>query len=537
MAGGKETPRQKMIGMMYLFLTVMLALNVDSSILQKFLLIEGSLENAITEAVDINSGTIGRIEKAVDDLGNRDQDKAVLAKANEIRERTAALIKEMTDLKEQLVNESGGYVEGTKIPAKIAEKEKVSYYMLTEGKGDELKEKLNTYAAWLAESAPDEVPDSKIALDGNEHELFKDDPNNNRKSFAVLNFESTPIAAAMATISQFETEVLSRESLALDALARKVGASDLQFDNISLMVRPESKVVAAGSKYVADVFLTASASGIVPQVFRDGQPVPVEDGLGKVVIPAAAQNYDEEGLAKKTFTAAIKLNYPGIGDTTFTKEIEYLVAKPVISVQSQALSALYLNCGNELNVQVPALGSSYNPKISATGGAVIDGSQKGLVTVVPNNPSKVTLLVKNDASGKGQYSDIGTVEFRVKPIPKPEIELKNRNSNVNLTVGESISRLRNLSVVATADPDFAQNLPKDARYQVTKWRLTLARGSNAVRVINPTSPSVNLNQIISQARPNDRFVVEILEVQRLNFRGVKEVVRAGFKPITLPLKQ
>ncbi len=33
MAGGKETPRQKMVGMMYLVLTALLALNVSKSML------------------------------------------------------------------------------------------------------------------------------------------------------------------------------------------------------------------------------------------------------------------------------------------------------------------------------------------------------------------------------------------------------------------------------------------------------------------------------------------------------------------------
>ena len=45
MAGSKETPRQKMIGMMYLVLTAMLALNVDSAILERFELINGTLEH------------------------------------------------------------------------------------------------------------------------------------------------------------------------------------------------------------------------------------------------------------------------------------------------------------------------------------------------------------------------------------------------------------------------------------------------------------------------------------------------------------
>jgi hypothetical protein len=39
MAGGKETPRQKMIGMMYLVLTALLALQVSNAVLEKFAII------------------------------------------------------------------------------------------------------------------------------------------------------------------------------------------------------------------------------------------------------------------------------------------------------------------------------------------------------------------------------------------------------------------------------------------------------------------------------------------------------------------
>ena len=46
MAGGKETPRQKMIGMMYLVLTALLALNVSTTVLDKFAFINKSLEGA-----------------------------------------------------------------------------------------------------------------------------------------------------------------------------------------------------------------------------------------------------------------------------------------------------------------------------------------------------------------------------------------------------------------------------------------------------------------------------------------------------------
>jgi len=44
MAGGKETPRQKMIGMMYLFLTALLALNIAKEVVLAFVTINHSIE-------------------------------------------------------------------------------------------------------------------------------------------------------------------------------------------------------------------------------------------------------------------------------------------------------------------------------------------------------------------------------------------------------------------------------------------------------------------------------------------------------------
>ena len=46
MAGGKETPRQKMISMMYLVLTALFALNVSVDILDAFAIVNDGLETS-----------------------------------------------------------------------------------------------------------------------------------------------------------------------------------------------------------------------------------------------------------------------------------------------------------------------------------------------------------------------------------------------------------------------------------------------------------------------------------------------------------
>ena len=49
MAGKKETPRQKMIGMMYLVLTALLALQVSNAVLEKFAIINVTLNGLVAE--------------------------------------------------------------------------------------------------------------------------------------------------------------------------------------------------------------------------------------------------------------------------------------------------------------------------------------------------------------------------------------------------------------------------------------------------------------------------------------------------------
>lgn len=110
MAGGKETPRQKMIGMMYLVLTALLALNVSKSILDAFVAIE---EN--TQISNISEYSRGEVMKA--ELRNTSEDKTeaqkaekakkMLAVIEEIDALAAARIKEIDDLKIEILTTVG----------------------------------------------------------------------------------------------------------------------------------------------------------------------------------------------------------------------------------------------------------------------------------------------------------------------------------------------------------------------------------------------------------------------------------------------
>jgi gliding motility-associated protein GldM len=256
----------------------------------------------------------------------------------------------------------------------------------------------------------------------------------------------------------------------------------------------------------------------------NGKELKVENGSGKIEFTATPGAYGADGTVRKTFEATAKLK-----DSVYRDEIEYFVAKPVIQVQSASLSTLYLNCGNKLNVGVPALGTSYNPSFSVKGGSSIQGKERGQVTIVPSAP-KVTLGVSSNGNR------IGDVEFDVQRIPKPEIKIFSGSKPVNLKQGESAGALRVLRSQAIPDENFKTQLPDDAQYKVTRWTITLARGPRAIgQPIKATSETVNLSALMTNARAGDRLVVSVEQVLRRNFRGNTEEVNVGEQVVSINL--
>ena len=85
MAGGKETPRQKMIGMMYLVLTALLALQIKDTVLEKFVLIENGLKVSNESFMDYNQNVLTSIQNDVTNQGEKDGDVAVQKVAEQVR--------------------------------------------------------------------------------------------------------------------------------------------------------------------------------------------------------------------------------------------------------------------------------------------------------------------------------------------------------------------------------------------------------------------------------------------------------------------
>ena len=91
MAGAKETPRQKLIGMMYLILLALLALQVSSSVIFKFEQLNKNMESANLEMLDKNRLKLTGIEAEVNKLSSPSMQMKFLLTGKQIRNHTDSM--------------------------------------------------------------------------------------------------------------------------------------------------------------------------------------------------------------------------------------------------------------------------------------------------------------------------------------------------------------------------------------------------------------------------------------------------------------
>jgi gliding motility-associated protein GldM len=523
MAGKKETPRQKMIGMMYLVLTALLALQVSSAVLEKFAIINETLSQLIE---DTNASNERELAKIIQSGGKSDKEKikAAVSNAQKVRDLTKTtnewiegLKKEMLKVSKATVDAQGNYVVDAQV---INNHGSVVATMMIDKKspwGTNFENELNKYVKEL--NAITGLNFGTLAKAPKDMPVFAADKDHVRKDFLTFTFENTPVIAALASVTQIQSEILEYESQALRKLAEDAEAATVRFEQVIPMVRPKSSVVAAGAPYEADMFIAASSSSLSPEMFYNDKPIAVEVDqatgikMGKVKFTATGGTYDAQGISKQSFKAEIKLN-----DEVYPQTIEYFVAKPTIRVTTGTAPRLYQGCGNDVNIDVPALGTNYNPNFSAQGADIEKGSKIGNVIIIPNQ-RKVTVSVNN----AGTF--IGTETFDVKPVPRPRIVVKDANGrDINLKDGLKANAAVGLRIIAEAEENFKNEVPRDANYNVRNMTVFLVRGPSVVTQMTVNSGSIDLSAWRNQLRPNDRIYIEPKNITRTTYKGAQEPV-------------
>ena len=188
-----------------------------------------------------------------------------------------------------------------------------------------------------------------------------------------------------------------------------------------------------------------------------------------------------------------------------------------LNLKSLHNDTLIRHCGNKLEFSIPELGAKFEPYFMVMGGTFRLGMNKGEVTVIPDN-SKVMVKVYNRSTYIGQHI------FIVEKAPSPKLEVFDEKKPVTQGSSISVSDLGHLDLKVKPEPTFAAEFPKDSKYKVTKFDVSLIRDGKEVEHMHFDKFHGNISHWKSKAHKGDQLHIEIKEVMRKTIMHKSEKV-------------
>src|ERR1700761_8843192 len=414
MAGGKQTPRQRMMGILYLVLLGLIALDVPDSLLDAFKAIGDSLSASKTNVQTGIDNTFTAFEKTkLKDEPERSKDP--YARAKEASKVSDELNNYVEQLKKEMINRSGGF-EPAINDYKGRENIDISAdMMVTRGKAaydlrkkiDETREKL---MALLNDKERAGVTLPLQAIDPPKVSGFP------HKTWEEANFgEGMPVGAAITNFIKIQSDTKNAENEVIKKILGEVDQAVVNLDQFNAVAVAPTIYVLVGQPYTAEVFLTASDSKSSPEISVDGSRLPTEAGRGKYTGSTAT-----EGIHTWTGTINVK-QADGSFKQYKTAPQTYQVAKPSAVVSPDKMLVLYIGVPNPVSVSAPGIPKD-KIKISINNGAVTGSN--GAYTANVTTPGTATVTVSGTI-GDGPTAHnvtLGATEFRVKRIPDPKAQ-------------------------------------------------------------------------------------------------------------------
>ena len=510
-----------MIGMMYLVLTALLALNVSSAILEKFAIVNTTLEDLVHEDLDKNERKLKTISDATS------KETKVLAakeKANKVREITKAMVTYLDGVKKKIAIGSGTKaLEGEELVQNTVNPEEVMLDSRKPETGLEYEKKLKGYVKDLNEIMQLKTPFAKLNKKAEDFAEFKNDAHQTTKNFLEFSFEGTPAMAAVAMLSQMQTEVLEYESAALDSLNAIAEGVVTKFDQLVPMVQAESNTLVAGQTYEGNLFVAGASSGLTPVMFKDGRQIPVEDvdvglgpankiKMGKVKFPVGASNYNAQGVAEMSYKVTINL---GPGKTPLDQVIKYKVLRPTAIFGSAAAATLYRDCGTEVNVSIPGLTDLSGLDLG------VPAEQGKAFKLAPGKfailPTRAQCNVNVNLNGQS----IQVQRFETQDVPMPIARLMTGPNTIDISKGIPAGTASIRVEPEIIDLIFAKNNNKDNKYFVSNLILQI-NGGSPITVKSGTVPLSQYN-----LKKGDNITISQVQVQRPTYDGTTKQVNGS----------
>lgn len=538
MAGIKETPRQKMIGMMYLVLTALLALNVSKEILDAFVTINNGLE---TTKVTFD-GKLNNLYANFAASYNENPQKYGEAhqKAQELKAAADKLVAHIDKIKAKTIAETEGLEMDQVIGRGPLGTDTILNLQYVVGKdnydkntnlmiGAEPNNPLesdhpdgNNYRARVLKNMLSEygnllkgMIEDNPALASVIDSLFTypekvKDASGTVVNWESLNFYHVPLAATTTVLSKLQSDVRNAESDVLSNLFQDVEKASFKFTELQAVVIPEKTYVLEGDSFRADVFLAAYDNTNLPEItlaeqgykIEDeesdipegkGRQVKVgEDGFGRVRIPAS-------GIGDKNWEGIIKFRKPDGSGYVYKKyEINYEVARPSLVVSPTKMNVLYRGIDNPIAISVPGISADALTASISTGTL----SKQSDGTYIARVKSGSEAVVSVTANIGGASKSMGSFTFRLKSVPDPIAKFAGKGPADNTVRQSELTAA--LGVIADLE-DFVFDL----NFPVRSFDIVVIMGGDVKRLESSSNRLTNeQKELLRQVRRNQVIIVE-----------------------------
>lgn len=409
MALPKE-PRQKMINILYLVLTALLALNVSAEILNAFKVVEFSLSKSNAVLDDSNKSIYNNFNEMMNDPKTSEKAARWKPKVDQVKTLAEEAYTKIEQFKQGLkvesdLNKSTGEFRGDDIDAPTR-------YFANKGFGQQLyktlevfKEKLMGIDKDFSTQVGEKLP---LKLEIPASNAGNTSTGNKINDWTYTYFHMTPTIAALTILSKFQNDVKNSENIAASYFANQVGSVKLVLDKFEPLVGTSSNYLMPGEEMVVTAGLGAFNSNVKPLVTIDGRTIPVN------ATGIAESKFAVGGVGTKTMNITVSFVDPNTGEKrNVAKKVDYTVGVPSgVAASADKMNVLYIGVDNPLTISAGAGSEKVSAQFSA--GTITKANGSSYI-VKPNAGAYGEQTVTVFVDGK----PMGKVGFRVKQLPNP----------------------------------------------------------------------------------------------------------------------
>ncbi len=451
-----------MIGMMYLVLTAMLALNVSAAILNGYLQVDESLHATIATTEIGNKIEYDRFASALSQ--NKEKTQEWYDKAMQVKDKSDELYNYISEFKNAIVRlADGSKAKENASVREIGKKDDTNVpqqYGINEGHAAELKAKIGEYREFLKKIVDNDenfVRDIEAMFATGDGENAEGKP----ISWEQTIFEEMPVCASITVLTKMQNDIRTFEGKTVQHLYSKTDASDVRVNKMGAYIIPRSEYVIRGSKYSAKIILAGIDSTKTPQYFIEGQQIN-DEGIYEVIA---------SGTGERRYKGQIA--YQHLGETVYLPfEGRYTVGEPTATISNTDLNIMYRGYNNPFSISVPGVPAE-KVQVRCQGAAISKSGSNWIIKPGGGSPDKLTIEVLADIDGK--TSVMGSHVYRVKNLPKP---------NAYFEVGGQVTEDTKIARKALMNPankivaSYGADGLIQARFTITGFQVKLPTGAS-----------------------------------------------------------